>query len=169
MRKFVFTLLLGLMLVSCQAQDDRSRSKVDMAEKNTDSSSVDKPKISWKVDRKYDEDGNVIGYDSIYSYAYSNHKNLPIDMDLDSIMGAMKFFSQDGPTSFMEEYNLGRTMDMDSFLNANQYFKDFFEGQRSNNFSDVRKLFQQMDSLQNMLMERHGGFKPKAMEEKSKI
>ncbi|MEZ4970662.1 MAG: hypothetical protein R2814_13595 [Flavobacteriaceae bacterium] len=169
MKKLLSTLLLGLILVSCQAQDDPSRPKVDLAEKNADSNSVDTPKTSWKVDKKYDENGNVIGYDSIYTYSYSNIKNLPMEMGLDSIMGAMKFFSQDNLSTFMEEYNLGRTKDMDSLLNGNQYFKDFFEGQDNDNFSDIRKLFQQMDSLQNMLMERHGNFKPKALEEKSKI
>ena len=169
MKKLVFSLLLGLMLASCQAQDDRNRSRADLADKNTDSSAVDKPKISWKVDKKYDENGNVIGYDSIYSYSYNNFKKMPMEMDLDSIMGAMKFFSQDDLSTFMEEYNLGRTMEMDSLMTGNQYFKDFFEGQGYHNFSDMRKLFQQMDSLQNIMMERFGQFKPEAKEEKSKI
>ncbi|MBU2906271.1 hypothetical protein KO529_15865 [Arenibacter algicola] len=169
MKKFVFSLLSGLILVACQAQDDRSKSKVDLAEKNTDSISVNKPKISWKVDKKYDEKGNVIGYDSIYSYSYSNLKNLPKEMNLDSIMNSMKFFSQGNLSSFMEGHNLGQFMDMDSIMNGSQYFKDFFERQRSNNFSDMRELFQQMDSLQNMMMERHRNFKPEAIEEKSKL
>ena len=169
MKKLVFSLLLGLMMASCQAQDDRNRSRADLADKNTDSSAVDKPKISWKVDKKYDENGNVIGYDSIYSYSYNNFKKMPMEMDLDSIMGAMKFFSQDDLSIFMEEYNLGRTMDMDSLMNGHHLFKDFFEGQGHHNFSDMRKLFQQMDSLQNIMMERFGQFKPEAMEEKSKI
>ncbi|MCK0135140.1 hypothetical protein [Arenibacter sp. S6351L] len=169
MKKFVFSLLSGLILVACQAQDDRNKSKVDLAEKNTDSISVNKPKISWKVDKKYDEKGNVIGYDSIYSYSYSNLKNLPKEMNLDSIMNSMKFFSQGNLSFFMEGHNLGQFMDMDSIMNGSQYFKDFFERQRSNNFSDMRELFQQMDSLQNMMMERHRNFKPEAIEEKSKL
>ncbi len=65
MKKFVFALVLGFMVVGGQAQNDRNKSKADLAEKNTDSLSIDKPKISWKVDKKYDEEGNVIGYDSI--------------------------------------------------------------------------------------------------------
>jgi hypothetical protein len=69
----------------------------------------------------------------------------------------------------MEDQNLGQIMDMDSLMNGSQYFNDFFERQRKNNFSDMRELFQQMDSLQNMMMERHRSFKPEAIEEKSKI
>ena len=169
MKKLVFTLLLGLMLAACQAQDDRSKSKVDLVDKNTDSISADKPKISWKVNKKYDEEGNVVGYDSIYSYSYGNLNNLPKQMNLDSIMGSMNFFSQDNLSSFMEDYNLVQFMGKDSLMNGSHYFNDFFEQQRNNNFSDMRKLFQQMDSLQNMMMERHRNFKPEAIEEKSKL
>ncbi|MDL5512361.1 hypothetical protein QSE00_11080 [Arenibacter sp. M-2] len=169
MKKFVFTLLLGLILVACQAQDDRGPSKLELAERSTDSISRDTPKISWKVDKQYDEEGNVIGYDSIYSYSYSNLESLPKEMNLDSIMGAMKFFSEDNLYSFMEDHNLGRFMDIDSLMGRGPYFNDFFERQRNNNFSDMRKIFQQMDSLQEMMMERHRHFKPEALKEKSKL
>ena len=169
MKKIVFTLLFCLFLAVSHAQDDRIKSKVDLAEENKDSISVDKPKISWKVNKKYDEAGNVIGYDSIYSYSYGNLKNFPREMNLDSIMGSMKFFSQGNLSSFMEDHNLGRFMDVDSLMNENQYFDDFFERHRANGFMDMRQLFQQMDSLQNMLMERHRNFKPNTGEEKSKL
>jgi len=155
MKKFVFTLLLGLMLAGCQAQDDRSKSKVDLAEKSTDSISVDNPKIRWKVDKEYDEEGNIIEYDSIYSYSYDNLMNLPMEMNLDSVMESMKFFSHGKLSSSMKKQNLGPFMDLDSLMNGSQYFNDFFERQRNNNFSDMRKLFQQMDSLQNMMMGNH--------------
>ncbi|RAJ09054.1 membrane lipoprotein lipid attachment site-containing protein [Arenibacter echinorum] len=169
MKKIVFTLLLGLMLAACQAQDDRSKSKVELVDKNTDSITVDKPKISWKVNKKYDEEGKVVGYDSIYSYSYSNINNLPKQMNLDSIIGSMKFFPHGKISSLMEDQNLGQFMDMDSLMNGSQYFNDFFESQRNNNFSDIRKLFQQMDSLQNMMMEKHRNFLPEDKEERSKI
>ncbi|MCK0190377.1 hypothetical protein [Arenibacter sp. F20364] len=169
MKKFVFTLLLGMLLTGCQAQVDNSNAKDDLAGKHSDSLTADKPKISWKVDKKYDEAGNVIGYDSIYSYYYDNLKNLPKDMNLDSIMGSFKFFSRDDLSSFMEDHNFGQFMDVDSLMNGHHYFDDFFERQRSNGFSDMRELFRHMDSLQNMMMERHRNFKPDASEEKSKL
>ena len=169
MKKFMFTLLLGLMLTGCQAQSDQGKSKEDLAKKSTDSLTVDKPKISWKVDKKYDEAGNIIGYDSIYSYYYDNMGKFAEEMDLDSIMKSMKFFSHGKLSSLMEDHNFGQFMDMDSLMNGNQYFNDFFERQRNNNFSDMRKLFQQMDSLQNMMMEKHRSFLPEDKEEKSKL
>ena len=169
MKKFVFALLLGFMVVGGQAQTDRNKSKADLAEKNTDSLSIDKPKISWKVDKKYDEEGNVIGYDSIYSFSYDNLGNLPKQMNLDSIMNSMKFFSHGNLSSFFEDHDLGRFFDKDSMMNGNQFFDDFFDRQRTNNFSDMRQLFQQMDSLQNMMMEKHRNFVPDETKSKSKI
>jgi hypothetical protein len=169
MKKIVFTLLLGLILTGCHAQDDRSKSKDDLAEKKTDSSFLEKPKISWKVDKKYDEQGNIIGYDSIYSYSLDNWRNLPMDMNLDSIMGSMRILSQGNLSYFLEEHNMGRLMQMDSLMNGDQFFNDFFERQRTNGFSGMQELFQQMDSLQNMMMERHPNYKPDTSGEKSKL
>ena len=169
MKKIVFTLLLGLILTGCHAQDDRSKSKDDLAEKKTDSSFLEKPKISWKVDKKYDEQGNIIGYDSIYSYSLDNWRNLPMDMNLDSIMGSMRILSQGNLSSFLEEHNMGRSMEMDSLMNGDQFFNDFFERQRTNGFSGMQELFQQMDSLQSMMLERHPNYKPDTSGEKSKL
>jgi hypothetical protein len=169
MKKFVFTLLLGLILAGCHAQDDRSKSKDDLAEKKTDSTFLEQPKISWKVDKKYDGQGNIIGYDSIYSYSFDNLRNLPRDMNLDSIMGSMRILSQGNLSSFLEDHNMGRFMEMDSLMNGDQFFNDFFERQRSNGFSGMQELFQQMDSLQILMMERHGNLTPDASGEKSKL
>ncbi|MCM4173340.1 hypothetical protein DHD32_17835 [Arenibacter sp. TNZ] len=169
MKKIVFTLLLGFMVTGCQAQNDRTKTIDDLVEKKTDSLGVDEPKISWKVDKKYDEKGNVIGYDSIYSYSYNNLGNLAKGMNLDSIMNSMKFFSYDNFSSYREDQYLGRIFNEDSLLNVNPFFDDFFEKQRANNFSDMRQLFQQMDSLQNMMMEKHRNFMPDETKSKSKI
>tara|TARA_R110000868_G_scaffold93190_1_gene258070 strand:- start:44110 stop:44619 length:510 start_codon:yes stop_codon:yes gene_type:complete len=169
MKKFVLALLLGFMVAGCQAQNDQRKSNDDMAEKKTDSLTVDKPKISWKVDKKYDEEGNVIGYDSIYSYTYDNLKNLPKEMNLDSIMNSMKFFSHGNLSTFFEDRDLSPFFDKDSILNESPFFDDFFERQGANNFSDMQELFQQMDSLQKMMMEKHRNFKPDKIGSKSKI
>jgi len=50
-------------------------------------------------------------------------------------------------------------------MNGNHFFDDFFERQRNNNFSDMRQLFQQMDSLQNMMTKGHRSVKPEILEE----
>lgn len=169
MKKIVFALMLGLVVSGCQAQSDQGKTKDELADKNRDSLSENKPKISWKVDKKYDEQGNVIGYDSIYSYSFDNFRNLPSGMNLDSIINSMKIFSQGDLPSFMEDHDLGPVFGRDSLHPGNQFFEDFFERQRNNNFSDMQELFQQMDSLQNMMMEKHRDFNPEPSDKKSKI
>lgn len=165
MKKFMFSLLLVIFVISCHAQDKQLDSKDTLKEKNGDSLMIAQPKISWKVDKKLDEEGNVIGYDSIYSYSYENLGNWTKEMDLDSIMNSMKFFSHGNISSFFEDHDLGRFFDTDSLMNGNHFFDDFFERQRANNFSDMRQLFQQMDSLQNMMMKGHRSVKPEILEE----
>jgi len=169
MKKFVLALLSGFMVSGCQAQNDQRKSNDDMAEKKTDSLSVDKPKICWKVDKKYDDEGNAIGYDSIYSYSYDNLRNMPKEMNLDSIMNSMKFFSNGNLSTYMDDRDLSHFFDKDSILNENPFFDDFFKRQGANNFSDMQELFQQMDSLQKMMMEKHRNFKPDKTESKSQI
>lgn len=169
MKKFVFALILGLMVAGSQAQNDRKKSKDVLAENEMDSLAVHKPEMSWKVDKKYDGEGNVIGYDSIYSYSFKNLSNLPQEMNLDSIMNSMPHFPQGNLSSFFEDYYSGPLIGKDSLLNGNKFFEDFFERQRANDFSDMRQLFQHIDSLQHMMMDKHRNFKQGQVEGKSKI
>lgn len=56
--------LLHLLTTSCHGQ-----------QKTDNKLNASKPDIRYKVDKKYDKKGNVIRYDSTYSYSYNGELN----------------------------------------------------------------------------------------------
>lgn len=60
------------MLTSCQAQDQNDSGKPlsSITPKVSGKFKGSQPDVRFKVNKHYDEKGNVIGYDSTYSYSY---------------------------------------------------------------------------------------------------
>ena len=68
MKKTAFTLLFLILFLGCNSQEkENQETQTDKKEK-----AIIKPKEKWDVKKEYDEFGNLIKYDSIYSYSYSN-------------------------------------------------------------------------------------------------
>jgi len=166
MKRVMFTLLLGMMISGCNAQD-KGKSGNETPVKDTVATTI--PKATWKVDKEVDENGNIIRYDSIYSYSYGNLDSIPFGMDLDSIMKRIPFFSHGNLSSFMSDRYPGHIFERDSLMPGNRFFEEFFERQRGDNFSDMKQLMQQMDSLQRIIMGKTDELLPPSAEKKSKI
>ncbi|HUH45586.1 MAG TPA: hypothetical protein VLZ54_00425 [Arenibacter sp.] len=166
MKRAMMALLLGALISGCNAQE-KGGSKNENQGKDTLATKM--PKATWKVDKEVDEDGNIVRYDSIYSYSYRNMDSIPFGIDLDSIMKGMPFLSHGDLSSFLQGQNLGHVFDKDSLMQGNHFFEEFFERQRTHNFSDMKQLMRQMDSLQQIIMGGKNGFLPKTIEEKSRL
>ena len=93
------------------------------------------PNESWNVNKKYDKDGNIIQYDSSYSYSYSSTGEY---LNIDSLItnfGINNFFSNpfDLDSSFNFHNQKSRMMEnfFNEFMEIDSFFNDFFY----NNFS----------------------------------
>lgn len=99
----------------------------------------DIPKSQWKVHKELDENGNVIRYDSIYSYSSSGkHYDLPeINSDIFS-----DFFDSEiiENKAFFKKRKFSNPQKQDPFFNDSFYIDDFFR----NNFSSINKLMEQI-------------------------
>lgn len=73
MKRTLITLLLAASIVSCHAQQEKKKTEV----------SSNQPVTSWKVNKQYDNKGNLVRYDSTYSYSYSSSGN---SAEADSLM-----------------------------------------------------------------------------------
>ena len=156
MKRVAFSLILILMVAGCNGQEVDRNSKKDLAQVQKGSDSLDpKPKVQWKVNKQYDGNGNVIGYDSIYSWSYSNHGNLPPTMDPDSIMQSFRSFSNENFPSFWEDGDLDRIFPMDSLMNRNFSMEQFFNNGNLKGFPNMDQWIRQMDSLRNKVMEEN--------------
>ncbi|MBT8301728.1 MAG: hypothetical protein KJO63_10370, partial [Maribacter sp.] len=80
--KRIIAILVVLTFMGCKGQEKEKKdvSKEEKQEKPQE------PNGQWEVHREYDEAGNLIKYDSIYSYSYSNKNGDSVKINLDSIM-----------------------------------------------------------------------------------
>jgi len=117
------------------------------------------PKTNIKVNKEYDKQGNLIRYDSTYSYSYSNMETDTIFND--SIFSSFRdhfnhrfLFSED---PFFKDFFFQDSVMKDDFFNDDFFMKRFRE-----NINQMDNLFQEMDSVKNEFYKRqmNQGAKP---------
>jgi len=139
MKRIMFFLVTALMLTGCNAQNAEDNSKDKKIE----------PKVDYKVNKKYDEDGNLIGYDSTYTYYYSN-----IDQDAminDSIFKKFnEHFMANDPfkdDKFFEEF-----FKHDSYMKEDFFKDDFFRSSVESNKKMMDEMMRKMDEMKNQFL-----------------
>ncbi len=141
MKQIIISLFLSSMVLSgCKGQNNEEAN-------NTSKETINQPQTEVKVNKEYDENGNVVRYDSTYSYFYSN-----IDGDSlleDSIMMNFKshFNEKFGFSSdpFFDDFFF-----QDSLMQYDFYNNDFFIERYRKNHKKMNDLFFEMDSIKNL-------------------
>ena len=122
---------------------------------NADKTMSNAPKTNIRVNKEYDKNGNLIRYDSTYSYFYSNTINN--DSIRDSIYENFKnHFNRN--YFFSNEPFFDNLFFQDSLLKYDFYKKDFFYDRFRQNMGRMDRLFREMDSLKNNYY--HNQFSP---------
>lgn len=154
--KKTLSLLLILVFMGCNGQDKKEKQAKD-DDKNV---TVVKPKTRWDVKKEYDEYGNLIKYDSIYSWSYSTKDGDSLKVNLDSIMDTFKMY-------FGDKMPFERTDDFfyfpsnDSLLMSDFFKNDYFFRNWQKQHPDIEEIVKQMDSLRNDYLKK---FHPGLME-----
>lgn len=144
MKTIILYLIIFLsMLSSCNSQEIKNKKHVNEKKK---------PQEKVTVNRKYDENGNLIEFDSTYTSYYSNING--DTLNLESIM-------KDFPVFFNDEFFNLNSMDFfnpffteDSTLDSQFFHDDYFEEQFFNQNKNMLKMIQRMDSIKNSFFER---------------
>lgn len=159
--KNLIYLLFVLSFIGCDSQEKK---KQDTQEPDKKEQKTIKPKENWDVKKEYDEFGNLIKYDSIYSYSYSNIKGDSLQVNLDSIMDSFKgYFEKTEP--FKMKDRLFYFPQNDSLFMNDFFKKDYFFDQWQQHPLDVEQMIRQMDSTRNLFLKR---FYPGLQESKEK-
>ena len=108
-----------------------SNSSFSQLEVYIDTIKNDSPNESWNVHKRYDKGGNLIEYDSSYSYSYSSSgEYLNID-SLISTFGLNNFFSSpfeiDSTFNFFNQRNQMIEDVFKEFIQIDSLFNDFFD------------------------------------------
>lgn len=151
MKKYILLFMVGLLSVSCSGQKDETK---NTETKESEGKLVEQPKGSWKVDKEFDENGNLISYDSIYSWSSTNKFN---DLSLSERDSLMQSFKSRFFTNFSEFENQGfeDVFSHDSLFSKRFFNDDFFGSEFGTDFMDFDKIRQQMIERQKKFLEKY--------------
>jgi hypothetical protein len=104
------------------------------------------------VNKRFDDKGNLIQYDSTYSYHYSSPGLSPDSIASDSLYGELK-----GPLKLDYQRVFGSRMDSlffnDTLFKYDFYNSDYFSKRFQLNMLKFEEMFREMDSLKLKMME----------------
>lgn len=152
--------MLLIPVVFCSACNGQTKTKIDnllsskenKIEATTDDT-LNKPKVNIKVNKQFDDKGNIVQYDSTYSYYYSSPGGNIMHLSNDSVYHRFRsFFNKTYPGFFIPPYD-------DIFFNDSLYKhdffnKDYFEKRFELNRKMFERMYQQMDSLKENYLEQ---------------
>jgi len=135
-RLLIFMGVLSLLLAGCS----KGKSKVSPITADT------LPQTHVNVTKEYDKDGNIIGYDSTYSYYYSNIKGNTLKRDSIFDLFRNRFYQK---YPFSNHLFFDNLFFEDSLLKYDFYKKDFFSTRFRHNMRKMDSLFLQMDAMKD--------------------
>jgi hypothetical protein len=119
------------------------------------------PDVNIKVNKTYDKDGNIIGYDSVYSYSYRYKDGNTREFEADSVVNEFR-------SLFYNDFSSHLNNDLYSglFLNDSAFFDnfltdDFFLDHFRNEHQIFEHIILRMDSLKNDFLKQHYAIDPK--------
>lgn len=151
MKKYVYVALAALLSVGCNKKNNDAQQNGSIVGSRD---SIEQPKGEWKVDKQFDERGNLIRYDSIYSWSSSGDAIDFSTLDKDSLLQSFKSrFYTDFPGFNHQGFD-------DVFANdslfSQRYFNDgFFESEFGKDFMDLDHIRQRMIDRQRKFLEKY--------------
>ncbi|MBI2281883.1 MAG: hypothetical protein HYU68_14505 [Bacteroidetes bacterium] len=152
MKKLIYIVTFSLLLLSsCEAQSEKgipsgkSKNKIETLEQE--------PRFNIRVNKKYDEFGNQIGFDSTYTLYYSNIEGDTTLMD--SLFNQFNpFFKNYYSDVFNKQFD--KLFFNDSLFYDDFFHTDFFRKRFEINDEYFKKIMEDMDSVKNEFYQKYG-------------
>jgi len=141
----VFIILTGVFITSCN-EIGKGQDLTNPEDDLTAADSLNKPLVNITVNRRYDDEGNLIGMDSTHSSYYSNIEGDTARMD-SLFRNFDRLFNSHRPSMFDDNFN-------DLFFNDSLRYHDFFHDdffmkRYELNDAYFRDIMRRMDSIKN--------------------
>lgn len=150
MRKTVFMVFLFLSFVSCKGQDKDNKGDFN-AQTNTEKGTKQEPKGKWEVHKELDENGNIIGYDSIYSWSSTGNYDDFSSINVDSLMRSHQSFVKKR-FSAMRDNDFSYLFEQDSLFPKSFFEEDMFMNQFGEDFPEFETMRRRMQQMQDEMM-----------------
>ena len=150
MKTYISLLMISLFCISCNAQNNETKQEL----KAKPNSLMEQPKGSWKVDKEFDENGNLIRYDSIYSWSSSSNLDDLSTFEKDSLLKSFedRFFKN---FSNFKDQGFEDIFSSDSVFSKRFFNDDFFGSNFGNDLMDIDKIRQRMLERQKQFLEKY--------------
>tara|TARA_R110000868_G_scaffold163513_1_gene395738 strand:- start:776 stop:1282 length:507 start_codon:yes stop_codon:yes gene_type:complete len=152
MKKIAILSMAAILNLSCNAQENK---KEENLHNDQDSmAQVESPQGTWKVDKEFDEEGNLIRYDSIYSWSSADNLDELAHKNPDSVLRSFrsKFYRN---FSGVDNQKFGDLFTGDSLFTKRFFDDDFFDSEFGQDFMDIDRLRKRMESMQQRFLERY--------------
>ena len=153
MKRYIIILFAAFLSTGCNSQEkDIGDDKTTQMEK----APTETPKGSWEVNKEFDEEGNLIRYDSIYSWSSGENLDELASFDRDSVLQSMqsKFYRSFSNFDFDQE-GFGNLFEEDSLFTKRFFGNDFFDSDFGKDFMDIDKMHERMQAMQKRFMDRY--------------
>ncbi|HLS29678.1 MAG TPA: hypothetical protein VK021_02355 [Flavobacteriaceae bacterium] len=149
MKKIVLVVMVALLNLSCSGQNKEKTKK-----KQNEDVVSEQPKGTWTVNREFDEDGNLIRYDSIYSWSSSRNLDELSPSERDSLLESLKsrFYTE---FSGFENQGFGEIISRDSLFSKRFFNDEFFESNFGRDYMDIEKMRQHMIKRQKEFLKKY--------------
>ena len=151
MKRYILMFLITFFSIGCNSQ---------ISEKNNNTVFIDKlnsedtPKGSWKVNKEFDENGNLIRFDSIYTWSSSDKFKDITRAEKDSLLKSFESKFYKGFSQFRND-GFADFFAQDSLI-KNRFFNDsFFQSEFGRDFMDIDEIMQQMLTRQRKFLEKY--------------
>lgn len=153
-RTIFLTLLTIVALAATSCKQDTKAADTAALDKDNPAvaDTTKQPKVNIKVNRRFDDKGNLLAFDSTYSTYYSYIGADTLRMD--SLMKSFDtWFGRNHSTLFDRQFN---SLFFDDTLRHHDFFhNDFFMKRYELNDRYLRDMMHRMDSLKNEFYEEH--------------
>lgn len=153
--KAIFLLIVSLSFNGCVSQTQKeTKQLLSFTDSSPNGNDTLKPEIKINVNKQHDSNGNVIKYDSTYSYFYSVPDGNLKKISNDTIYKKFESF-------FDEKYQPILKAKQDHIFNNDSLFKydffnnDYFYKRFEKNYQLFEEMFKSMDSIKHDYLMNH--------------
>ncbi len=151
MKKLAILSLAAILTSGCKGQENKED---EIIQKDSTEQVTEQPKGKWKVDKEFDENGNMIRYDSIYSWSSTDDLGDLAQKNPDSLLQSFqsKFYRN---FKGFDNQRFGDLFAKDSLFTKRFFDDGFFGSEFGEDFMDIDRIRDRMETMQQKFLERY--------------
>lgn len=152
MKNYALMALTVLLTIGCNSQEKKKGTSGE-----NQAATTEKPKGSWEVNKEFDSEGNLIRYDSIYSWSSAQGLDNLSPHNRDSILSSLESrFYQHFSNFGLHGQDPSGLFAEDSLFTRRFFDDDFFESEFGKDFMDIDRMHKRLERIQHEFLEKYG-------------